>query len=178
MAPHQISELFSLGSQELWTEWERKQSASEASTPEESIPRWVPSSSSVRGLPWLSEAHSRASSIDSVLSPCFKTIQEMDFCKSFLETYCFDTMIFNILPKQISFPFRLFHCEMIPFSNSVLNTMQIHCNSHWLSGKEEEKKLLKMEYKLYLKQFSEKNWLWRLWARTAGSKPSRFPFQV
>lgn len=123
------------------------------------------------------------SSTDSM--QCFETIKEMDFCKSFLETYCFDTVIFSILPKQISLPFRLLHCEMIPFSNSVLKTMQRHCSPHWLSGEEKERKkkknekrLLKTEYKLYLKQFSENQWLQRLWARTAGSKPSHFPFKA
>lgn len=106
--------------------------------------------------------------------------QGMGFCKSFLEPDCFDTVVFSISPEQTSLPFRLFHSEMIPFSNSVLDTTQRHCNPHWLLGKEEVKKktLLKIDCKLYLKQFSEKQWLRRLWARTAGRKPSHFSFKA
>ena len=86
----------------------------------------------------LSQAGSRISSAD-----CFALVlwnnKEMGSCKSFLEADCFDTVNFSILPKQISPPFSLFHHEMTPFSNSVLDTTPGHCNSRRLSEREEAK---------------------------------------
>lgn len=138
MGPHRISKLFSPESEELWGGREgRQKSAGEPSTPEGLIQRQIPSFCSLEPSLW--EAHSRTSSILSIFVLVLQN-KEWVFANHFWNLIALTQWSSAFHQNRLLFHLSYFTSEMIPFSNSVLDTTQRHCNPHWLLGNEEVKK--------------------------------------